>query len=1296
VLRFVAPLLAGAALLPLSPALAADALKFGPPPTWVVPQPIPPASDKASTAPVRILLNDVQTMFGPGKTISYSETAIRLQTPEGLSAGNVAIPWQPSTDTITINKLHIIRGGRVIDVLASGQTFTVARRETNLDAATLDGTLTAVLQPEDLQAGDIIDLAATKEHVDPVLKNHVEESFGAWNLMPFEAAHVRLSWPATLPLQTRQSPSLPKPALSSAGGIKTLELSAREVEPLIPPKEAPLRYRIGRFGEATDFASWADLSDLMRPLYRDSAVIPAAGPLHDEVEKIRASSKDPEAQAEAALALVQDRVRYVALLMGTGGYLPASAEQSWSRRFADCKGKTALLLAILHSLGIAAEPVLVHHSEGDAIADRLPLLSYFDHVLVRAHVAGKDYWLDGTRTGDKSLDKIDVPDFGWGLPLTERAQLVHIIPSPLDSPETDTRVAIDASKGVHAPAGFDVDEVLRGDAAITLNRVLSAVTDEQRTEFFKAFWVKEFDFVTPGPTSMSFDSSGKAMRLTMHGQGTLDWTTGYFHVPNSSLGYKPDFDRPAGPLHDVPVAIAYPEFNHNLTTIRFPPGFFGSRKQGMAPTTDEVLAGVDYRMSSTTVASPTADTLTLDWSERSLAPEVPYKDALAAVPRLRELDDQDVAIPLPSSYRATAADLAALKQQTPNTAHEFFVRAGAEIDNGQQAAALADLGTGLGLDPRNVWALRARAQINVARQDFAGAEKDLRAAAAIAPSDTDVAADLGALASERGAFGDASKAFDETLQTDPTSRAAGLGRAVTLMREGKNKEALAAISAVLAANPTFGQALALRAMLLYDRGDDAGADRDMAAALAADPENAAVLAARAQLAIGRKDFQTASEFISRSLAADPNYTFARGLQVSLLQRSENGAAVMASFDNAVANDPHDPGPLINRALGYAEIKRFDAAKADIESALSIDPDNVRALQAKADIASRKGDYGESVNALTAVLMKLPANGPALAQRAEAYRRLHKFDLAFADTNAAMKVGLVSPELRLQRINILIGKGDVAATAYEADQLTNENPTSDFAFVAAGKTYAAIGMRQKAIASFDRAIALNPQAYVYLNREQSRPFSDLEGKLADLDQALKLEPDQDDALGEKARLLSRAGNQTEAIALYDHAIKVALNSFGFELGRAVALKRADRSAESKAAFDAVYAKAKTASDFRRICSAKALNDVLLESAVHDCSQALKLEPDDSDVHAAFGMLQLKLGRLHDALAHYDRAVTASGDAEAYIGRAIVKSRLGDIAGAQADAAEAHRRRADIDDTVADWGLKYDGGAAANAR
>ncbi len=230
-------------------------------------------------------------------------------------------------------------------MIASGQKFTTMRRESELEAATLNGILTANIQPEGLQEGDVIDFAATVEHVDPVMGNHVEANFAAWPATAIRQAHARVEWPASLKLSIQAKGLTAQP--TARGENQVVDISAANVDPIIPPKGAPPRFSITRLGEATDFTSWSDVSNLMQPLFRKAEAVPGKGVLHDEVEKIRATATDPKVRATLALQLVQDRVRYVALLMGQGGYVPADADTTWSRRFGDCKAKTALLLGIL-------------------------------------------------------------------------------------------------------------------------------------------------------------------------------------------------------------------------------------------------------------------------------------------------------------------------------------------------------------------------------------------------------------------------------------------------------------------------------------------------------------------------------------------------------------------------------------------------------------------------------------------------------------------------------------------------------------------------------------------------------------------------------------------------------------------------------------------------------------------------------------------------------------------------------------------------------------------------------------
>jgi len=102
--------------------------------------------------------------------------------------------------------------------------------------------------------------------------------------------------------------------------------------------------------------------------------------------------------------------------------------------------------------------------------------------------------------------------------------------------------------------------------------------------------------------------------------------------------------------------------------------------------------------------------------------------------------------------------------------------------------------------------------------------------------------------------------------------------------------------------------------------------------------------------------------------------------------------------------------------------------------------------------------------------------------------------------------------------------------------------------------------------------------------------------------------------------------------------------------------------------------------------KAINDVALQSALEDCRSALRLDPDNRGASESIGMALLKLGKLEEARDAYSNAIAKKLGADAYMGRAMVRARLGDKEGAQADAAEARRLRPDIDDTFAEYGLK----------
>ncbi len=183
------------ALVLCSSAFAADEPLNGPIPDWVVPATFAPGKTGDEQLPVRLLLHDAQYNFKRASQETYVESALRVQTPQGLdAAGTIILRWKPDTDALTVHRLQIQRNGATIDLLARGEKFTVLRREDNLEYATLDGVLTATMQPSGLEVGDILDMAYTIRRADPVLKNYSEEIVATIPNAPLDRVRVRALW----------------------------------------------------------------------------------------------------------------------------------------------------------------------------------------------------------------------------------------------------------------------------------------------------------------------------------------------------------------------------------------------------------------------------------------------------------------------------------------------------------------------------------------------------------------------------------------------------------------------------------------------------------------------------------------------------------------------------------------------------------------------------------------------------------------------------------------------------------------------------------------------------------------------------------------------------------------------------------------------------------------------------------------------------------------------------------------------------------------------------------------------
>ncbi len=1042
-------------------AAAADKPVIAPTPSWVQQLAMPAVAGAATQAGVRVLLRDQQYNFSPDGDEAYYEKIVLVQTPEGLgTVGNISLPWNPDSETLTVHKLRLLRGGKIIDVLGSGQDFTVLRRENNLEEAMLDGVLTAAIQPAGMQVGDIVDLAYTVRRREPVLGG-VSEWLAEWPNMPMAHFHLHARWPKSMAMRWRPTLPLPGIAIVSSGDFTEINLAMDDVEPAILPDDAPPRFGDGQQLDFSAFGSWAELAGRFAPLYEKASALAAGSPLQAEIARIAAASADPGTRAAAALRLVQDQVRYVFLGMKNGGLVPANADLTWSRRFGDCKGKTALLLALLHGLGIEAEPVLVSSDDGDGLDSRLPMAGRFDHVLVRATVDGGTYWLDGTREGDRRLADLAVPAYYWGLPLRRQsAALLPMTPTAPTSPTSSTVISIDARAGLHVPAPMRVETVLRGDTAVGVKLRFAEKSRGELDYALRDYWQRRYDFVKIQTVDAVYDDSAGEERLMMSGTADMDWGGGRYEADDMGLGWDAHFDRAPGPYHDAPFAVQFPRYTKYTETILLP--YKGAQFSVDGDDIDRNAAGVHYRRWARIGNGAFMAEATI----RSLMPEFSAADAKQAQSALRDMRKQSVYLREPSNYVLTAAEVAAELARKLTTDAEFAARGNMLLNRGDYAHAIADTSAAIALNPKNDLALADRGLAYACTGRAAEAQKDLDAAFVINAKNAVLFRGKGVLAMKGGHYADAVAAFTVSLQLEPDNDFALGERAKAYRLAGDDDDALAdytqyqarlpsqtisyitlaniyhhknlpdqAIAqaqAMVAANPDNAEAFGLAGLIYaslnkdadaakaFDRSieldasaknylrrashraatDRGGRNADIVAALQADPRSVEALEMRARAQIDDAAYTDAIATLdrARTIAGDTfDVLVLRGWAYAKAQKIPKAEKDFAAARGKAAS-ANDLNTLCwNQAVtGVALATALDACDAALAKAPSV----ANYLDSRGMVLLRLNRYDDAIRAYTAALLVRPNAAYSLYGRAIAERRRGDTEAAEADMQAA--------------------------------------------------------------------------------------------------------------------------------------------------------------------------------------------------------------------------------------------------------------------------------------------------------
>ena len=445
-------------------------------------------------------------------------------------------------------------------------------------------------------------------------------------------------------------------------------------------------------------------------------------------------------------------------------------------------------------------------------------------------------------------------------------------------------------------------------------------------------------------------------------------------------------------------------------------------------------------------------------------------------------------------------------------------------------------------------------------------------------------------------------------------------------------------------------------------------------------------------------------FTNASRLASGDYRWSYYLGV-LAQQKRQTEEALSHFRAALDLRPEDLASQVRQAQVELVAQQTDKAASSFNQLLDSPGAAAVAHFGLGEIAMQRGDYPEAVRHFEATIARQPNASTAYYQMGLALRELGETErakeylsrygfapVAFDDplmeqlANLAEGAGahivrastaratgnleLAAEEYRLALAadpdqvdarqalaSIFLQMGDIKGAIAETEAVLQREPDNASAHYNLGTVLAAAGRADEGIDHLARAVELAPgfadaRVNLAIALEREERFEEAEKRYAE---ALEIDPENVDTWRRRAALLNSLGRQQEAVADLRSAMERAPDDPETLLGLGVVLAKTDQKDEALSILwrvaDANAAPQQKALAHRTIGQIAA-DQGDLRTAISSLQQAVALQPDLMEAHAALANLLAELERYTEAAEEFAVVVEALPDDQpARFGRAL---------------------------------------------
>lgn len=155
---------------------------------------------------------------------------------------------------------------------------------------------------------------------------------------------------------------------------------------------APIKFSL--LGNAGEMDSWAGMAKWYSNLNKDKGTLPDDFKI--KVKEMVDGVDDDFEKLSILYNYIQKNYRYVAISLGIGGWMSASAEETIKNKYGECKALSTLLKAMLKEVGISSDYVLVNAGSNEKPIDSEFISTQFNHVFLRVPIANEIFWVECT------------------------------------------------------------------------------------------------------------------------------------------------------------------------------------------------------------------------------------------------------------------------------------------------------------------------------------------------------------------------------------------------------------------------------------------------------------------------------------------------------------------------------------------------------------------------------------------------------------------------------------------------------------------------------------------------------------------------------------------------------------------------------------------------------------------------------------------------------------------------------------------------------------------------------------